>query len=113
MKQKLFIIIAAMLLVPMGIFSQTYQELWKEVEQAQRKDLPKTAMEHLQKIESKAQKAGDYGELLKATLLTSRLQAEVAPDSLKPALERLEQDFFCTKINIISITRLSFHFRQV
>ena len=97
MKQKLFIIIAAMLLVPMGIFSQTYQELWKEVEQAQRKDLPKTAMEHLQKIEAKAQKAGDYGELLKATLLTSRLQAEVAPDSLKPALERLEQEAESTK----------------
>lgn len=92
MKQKLFIIIAAMLLVPMGIFSQTYQELWKQVEQAQRKDLPQTAMEHLQQIESKAQKAGDYGQLLKSTLLYSKLQAEVAPDSLKPALIRLEEE---------------------
>ena len=92
MKQKLFIIIAAMLLVPMGIFSQTYQELWKQVEQAQRKDLPQAAMEHLQQIESKAQKAGDYGQLLKSTLLYSKLQAEVAPDSLKPALIRLEEE---------------------
>ena len=92
MKQKLLIMLAAMLLVPMGIFSQTYQELWKQVEQAQNKDLPKTAMEHLQKIEAKAQKAGDYGQLLKATLLTSRLQAEVAPDSLLPAVKRLEEE---------------------
>ena len=92
MKQKLLIMMAAMLLVPMGIFSQTYQELWKQVEQAQDKDLPKTAMEHLQKIEAKAQKAGDYGQLLKATLLTSKLQAEVAPDSLLPAVKRLEDE---------------------
>ena len=92
MKQKLLIMIAAMLLVPMGLFSQTYQELWKQVEQAQKKDLPKTAMEHLQKIEVKAQKAGDYGQLLKSTLLYSKLQAEVAPDSLLPAVKRLEQE---------------------
>ena len=92
MKQKLLIMIAAMLLVPMGLFSQTYQELWKQVEQAQKKDLPKTAMEHLQKIEVKAQKAGDYGQLLKSTLLYSQLQAEVAPDSLLPAVKRLEQE---------------------
>ena len=92
MKQKLLIMIAAMLLIPMGLFSQTYQELWKQVEQAQKKDLPKTAMEHLQKIEVKAQKAGDYGQLLKSTLLYSKLQAEVAPDSLLPAVKRLEQE---------------------
>ena len=97
MKQKLLIMLAAMLLMPMGIFSQTYQELWKQVEQAQDKDLPKTALEHLQQIEAKAQKAGDYGELLKATLLTSRLQAEVAPDSLQPAVKRLEVEAESTK----------------
>ena len=56
MKQKLFIIMAVMLLVPMGLFSQTYQELWKQVEQAQQKDLPKTAMEHLKKIEENTPK---------------------------------------------------------
>ena len=97
MKQKLLIMMAAMLLVPMGLFSQTYQELWKQVEQAQRKDLPKTAMEHLKKIEEKAQKAGDYGQLLKSTLMTSRLQAEVAPDSLLPAVKRLEEEAEKTK----------------
>ena len=54
---------AALLLVPMGLFSQTYQDMWKQVEQALDKDLPKTAMEHLQKIESKAQKERAYGQL--------------------------------------------------
>ena len=100
-KRILFIIMAAMLLVPMGVFSQTYQEFWKQVEQARQKDLPKTAIEHLQKIETKAQKAGDYGQLLKATLLTSRLQAEVSPDSLLPAVKRLEQE--CEKTQDIAL----------
>ena len=75
----------------MGLLGQTYQTLWKQVKEAERKDLPKTAMAHLQKIEQKAAKEKAYGQLLQSTLLHSRLQAEVAPDSLRPAVDRLEQ----------------------
>ena len=75
----------------MGLLGQTYQTLWKQVEEAQKKDLPKTAIAHLQKIEQKAMKEKAYGQLLKSTLLHSRLQSEVAPDSLRPAVDRLEQ----------------------
>ena len=75
----------------MGLLGQTYQTLWKQVEEAQKKDLPKTAMVHLQKIEQKAVKEKAYGQLLKSTLQHSCLQAEVAPDSLRPAVDRLEQ----------------------
>ena len=91
MKQKLLIMLAAMLLVPMGIFSQTYEDLWKQVEKALDKDLPKTAMEHLQKIEAKAQKERAYGQLLRATLSYARQQSRIAPDSLQPAVVRLEK----------------------
>ena len=56
MKYKLFIIVATILMVPMGLLGQTYQTLWKQVEEAQNKDLPKTALTHLQKIEAKAAK---------------------------------------------------------
>ena len=91
MKHRIFIVVAAILLVPMGLLGQTYQTLWKQVEEAQKKDLPKTAMTHLQKIEQKAMKEKSYGQLLQSTLLHSRLQAEVAPDSLRPAVDRLEQ----------------------
>ena len=91
MKHRLFVIVAAICIVPMGLFGQTYQSLWKQVEEAQNKDLPQTAIQHLQKIEKKAQKEHSYGHLLKATLLASQLQAEIAPDSLPPAVNRLEQ----------------------
>ena len=80
-----------MLIVPMGIAGQTYNALWKQVSDAQEKDLPKTAIAHLKKIEDKAAKEHAYGQLLKSTLLHARLQAEVAPDSLAPAVRRLEQ----------------------
>ena len=91
MKHRIFIAVAAILVVPMGLLGQTYQTLWKQVEEAQKKDLPKTAMVHLQKIEQKAVKEKAYGQLLKSTLQHSCLQAEVAPDSLRPAVDRLEQ----------------------
>ena len=92
MKQKsFFIIVAMMLLMPMGLFSQSYNDLWKDVRQAQDKDLPKTAISYLEKIEKKAQTEKVYGQLMSSTLLHAQLMAEVAPDSLAPAVSRLEQ----------------------
>ena len=91
MKHRLFIIVASIMMLPMSLLGQTYQTLWKQVEEAQQKDLLQTAIAHLQEIETKARKERAYGQLLKSTLLHSRLQAEVAPDSLAPAVRRLEQ----------------------
>ena len=86
-----FIIVAVFLLMPMGLFGQTYNDLWKQVNQAQNKDLPKTAISHLEKIEKKAQTEKAYGQLMQSTLMHAKLMAEVAPDSLAPAVARLEQ----------------------
>ena len=83
-----FIIVAVFLLMPMGLFGQTYNDLWKQVNQAQNKDLPKTAISHLEKIEKKAQTEKAYGQLMQSTLMHAKLMAEVAPDSLAPAVAR-------------------------
>ena len=91
MRKHIFNIVLAMLLVPLSISGQSYSELWKQVEDAQAKDLPQTAIAALKKIETKADKEKSYGQLLKASLLISKLQAEIAPDSLLTAVERLEQ----------------------
>ncbi len=91
MKKRIFTILVAMLFVPASLLSQSYNSLWKQVEDAQDKDLPKTAIASLQKIENKAVKEKAYGQLLKSTLLYAKLQAEVAPDSLEPAVSRLVQ----------------------
>ena len=90
--RKIFLtMIAALSLIPEGLTAQSYEALWKQVNNAQDKDLPQTAINHLVKIEQKAHKDLRYGQLLKSTLLHSKLQAEVAPDSLVPAVSRLEQ----------------------
>ena len=92
MTRMIISLLAALLLTTMTSRSQTYQQLWKQVEQAQEKDLPKTAIDQLGKISRKARKEQAYGQLLKASLLQTRLQGEVSPDSLEPALLRIEQE---------------------
>ena len=56
MKKLLVFIPLILLLFPMKIAAQSYDELWKQVEAAGRKDLPKTAIVSLRKIEKKAQR---------------------------------------------------------
>ena len=97
MKPKMKTLLAALLLTPMTLFGQTYQTLWKQVEAAQEKDLPQTAMQSLLQIQEKARTEQAYGQLLKSTLYYSKLQSEVAPDSLRPAVTRLEQQEQQTK----------------
>ena len=41
MKKTLFIILTIALLLPMSTVAQTYQSLWKQVEEARSKDLPR------------------------------------------------------------------------
>ena len=78
------------------IFGQSYASLWKRVEAANEKDLPKTEYELLQKIVKKADKGKDYGQLLTAELRSIDVMAHMAPDSLKPAMVRLQQRYEAT-----------------
>ena len=74
----------------MALFGQTYSALWKQAEEAEEKDLPRTQYDVLMKIVKKAQKEGEYGQLMAAELAGSRVMATIAPDSLQPAVERME-----------------------
>ena len=64
--------------------AQTYDELWRQVEEARQKDLPQTAVTYLQQIEKRALRNGDYGQLLSASLTTARMKALVAPETPCP-----------------------------
>ena len=84
-------IILALAMLPATVAGQSYVAMWKQADEAAGKDLPKTQMEVLGRIAAKAEAAGDYGQLLKAELLRARVGADIAPDSLLPAVERMEQ----------------------
>ena len=83
-------ILAAMMVAPAPMKAQSYAQLWKQVTTAQQKDLPQTQMNLLRQIEVKARQEKSYGNLLKARLLYVQAQTEVAPDSMKPEVQRLE-----------------------
>ena len=86
---KKFLIITIALIMPMFLFGQSYSALWKQVSEAEEKDLPKTQYEVLQKIVKKAEKEQQYGQLLKAELYAAQTMVDIAPDSLKPEVNRI------------------------
>ena len=95
MTKKCFTLLLVMM-IPIFLFGESYSSLWKKVEAANEKDLPQTEYELLQKIVAKAEKGGDYGQLLTAELQSAEVMAHIAPDSLRPAMERLQQRYEAT-----------------
>lgn len=88
MKNILLTILA--LGLPLMAAADSYTALWKQVKEAQRKDLPKTEMKVLRQIASKAEREKAYGHLLKAQMLTAVEQSAVSPDSADVEIARLE-----------------------
>ena len=91
MKKGTIITIIACLMMPMMLFGQTYSSLWKKADEAEKKDLPKSQYETLQQIVQKATKEKVYGQLLKAELNACQVMQGIAPDSIKPAVARIQQ----------------------
>ena len=91
MKKIFGILLIVMVFMPFDLFGQSYDSLWKQVASAEKQDLPKTQMEVLEKIVSKAQKEKQYGQLIKAQLKHTQAMASISPDSLKPSVERFKQ----------------------
>ena len=88
-------IIALLLLVGIGAFSgvraQTYEELWKKVNDACGLDLPKTVVNLSQQIYEKAKAEGNSPQMLAANVWRMRFQEELVPDSFYVNLRQMEQ----------------------
>ncbi|MCI7309774.1 MAG: hypothetical protein MR536_02850, partial [Prevotella sp.] len=82
MKKNVISLIVLMLLLPLSVWADGYSVLWKQYEDAMKKDLPKTQIACLAQIVKQAERQKDYGHLLKAQLLTVSAQTQIAPDSL-------------------------------
>ena len=87
---KTIITLAAVLMTAVApVVGQTYAALWNQVRTAEQKDLPKTKIAALRKIEAKAAQEKVYGQLLKAETDIIATEYEISPDSIEPAVERL------------------------
>ncbi len=71
--------------------AQSYEKLWKQVEQAQKKSLPQTIVELTGEIRRKALAEKNSPQLLKAYLCRAAYQESLTPDSLYQRLNEMEQ----------------------
>ena len=86
---KRLVCIMLMTLMTLMLSAASFTSLWKKVRDAEDKDMPKTALEYIMKIEQKAEKEQNYGNLLAAMVKELYMQREVSGDSLKSAMARM------------------------
>lgn len=90
MRKTAFLLLMALMLMPVAMFGDSYSKLWKQVDEAVQKDLPKTQIQLLQTIADKAEAGNDYGQLLKAETRMASVWYSISADSLPSQLSRLE-----------------------
>ena len=61
--------------------ADSYEGLWKQVKEYERKDLPKSAYGVVGQIAAKAGKEGKKGQRMAALLYGCKLRQQVVPDS--------------------------------
>lgn len=76
--------------ISMGAPAQSYDKLWQEAKAHVDNDLPKSAVEVVNKIQQKAVVEGNDAQLLRAMLTQRMLGAELSADSVAPWLQRME-----------------------
>ena len=97
MRKNVISLIIAVLLAPMSAMAQkSFSTLWKQVAEAEKNDLPKTAIDLLTQISERASQENAYGHMLKAESQSIMHYYEIAADSLKPAIKRLEEKMEAT-----------------
>ena len=72
------------------VLAQSYDQLWKEVETYQKKDLPKSVMATAGKIYEKAKKERNLPQMMKAQLVRSSSQVSLTPDSADAEFKALK-----------------------
>ena len=76
--------------ISMGASAQSYDKLWQEAKAHVDNDLPKSAIEMVNKIQQKAVAEGNDAQLLRVMLTQRMLGAELSVDSVAPWLQRME-----------------------
>lgn len=87
--------LSLIVLLVMSVFApmqaQTYDNLWKELEVLERKDLTKSVISEAMKIYDKAKAEQNVPQMMKAYLTAMQYRSLLTPDSLKVDMNGLEQ----------------------
>lgn len=87
--------LSLIVLLVMSVFApmqaQSYDNLWKELEVLERKDLPKSVISEAMKIYDKAKAEQNVPQMMKAYLTAMQYRSLLTPDSLKVDMNGLEQ----------------------
>lgn len=87
--------LSLIVLLVMSVFApmqaQTYDNLWKELEVLERKDLPKSVISEAMKIYDKAKAEQNVPQMMKAYFTAMQYRSLLTPDSLKVDMNGLEQ----------------------
>lgn len=91
MERMVFCCLLMMATILPTVHAQSYTKLWKDVEQAQKKDLPQTVIQLTERIAHKAEQEQNAPQLLKAIVCRNDYQDKLTPDSLLTNLKALEK----------------------
>lgn len=89
--KKVYFWVLLGLIISSFVQAQTYDKLWKQVEQAQQKSLPQTVLKLSDAIYQKGEREKNSGQMLKAYMLQMECRGALTPDSLYVGIERLEK----------------------
>ena len=83
-------IISILICLPLRVSAQSYEQMWKQVEVLEQKQLPKSAIQELRKIYEYAKQEKNVSQMMKAHLTRASLCIDIAPDSLDSELSALK-----------------------
>ncbi len=73
-----------------GMLAQSYEKQWKAIDEARRNDLPRTAIEGIDRIYLQAVREGKDAQILRALITRHTLVADISKDSVPAAKQRIE-----------------------
>ena len=90
MKIRIFLL-ALLMMFAVALQAQTYDQLWKRVQQMEQKDLPKSVIAEAQAIYQKAKAEQNVPQMIKAYLTMMVYRESISPDSLTVDVKGLEE----------------------
>ena len=89
MKTRIWLLVLAWMLA-WNMQAQSYDVLWKNVEQMEKKDLPKSVIDESRRIYDKAKAERNVPQMMKAYLTMMTWRGNISPDSLTIDIQGLE-----------------------